>query len=193
MTLLDTNQFELFTTGNEKAFRSIFLHFQPQLHRFAAQLIKDVQAAEDIVSEVFLKVWHRHADFPSIPQLQAFLYTSVRNGCYNHLRNPRNAASISIELAAIRELPDLEDYYGFHQNDLLAEVFRHIEQLSPALRKVMLLKFKYGKDNGAIAAQLGITPSTVETHIRNGKQQLRKRLQNTAFIAVLLALFKLFP
>lgn len=71
----------------EAAFRRIFGIYYPRMRNFAMRFISDLDDAEDIVQDVFSKLWQRHAGLSYI-SLSSLLLTMTRNGCLNFLRHP---------------------------------------------------------------------------------------------------------
>src|SRR5262245_46422149 len=69
--------------GNRHAFNELFLTYYEKLVRFAAHVLNNAQVAEDVVADVFSNIWIRRGKLPGINKPEAYLYTSVRNACYD--------------------------------------------------------------------------------------------------------------
>ena len=66
-------------------FRLLFREYYDPLSKYAYSLVTDHDAAEDIVQEMFVRIWEKHQDIIQSPQVRAYLYRAVRNTCFNHL------------------------------------------------------------------------------------------------------------
>jgi RNA polymerase sigma-70 factor (ECF subfamily) len=71
--------------GNQLAISAIFHRFYAQLCLFADSFVKDQLVAEDIVSDVFIKLWNKANDFSSLTAIKAFLYISTKNASLNYI------------------------------------------------------------------------------------------------------------
>ena len=76
--------FDKIRGGNAKAFEYAFRKFSPRLEAFAQKYTNDTNEAEDIVQDVFLKLWERRELLDNI-SLTSFLFMMVRNSCLNYL------------------------------------------------------------------------------------------------------------
>lgn len=77
--------------GNELAFRQFYLHYFDRLLRFANTFVPTAEEAEEVVSDVFLKVWLRREQLTGIQNIPTYLYTAVRNTSLNYLERAQNA------------------------------------------------------------------------------------------------------
>ena len=66
-------------------FRELFLtHYDP-LCKYAFTFLKDKESSEDIVQDVFTRIWEKHREVISSSKIRAYLYTAVRNSSFTHL------------------------------------------------------------------------------------------------------------
>ena len=82
--------YEAIKNGDIKAFEALFREFYPSMCFVAMRFIGNEEAAEDIVQEAFIKLWEKRTTYNDIPCLKTFLYVSVKNLCFNHIRNKKN-------------------------------------------------------------------------------------------------------
>src|SRR3546814_6647272 len=100
-----------FQKGNHTAFTHVFdLHYR-SLCYYAAAILDDAGEVEDTVSEVFVKLWQRAADFNDLNSIKGFLYISTKNRCLDRLKQQkRQQASLSDYGYSLDELEDGEDH-----------------------------------------------------------------------------------
>jgi RNA polymerase sigma-70 factor (family 1) len=178
-----------FRRGKERAFELIFYKFYGGVCYFANNIVDDPHAAEDIVEEIFIKLWQLREDFKTFAAIKSFLYVSAKNGCLNHLRgnqiHERHHRII---------LPDLLDVES--QNILLGEIFeaevirelyQAIERLPDQPRRVLSLSLQ-GLPTDQIAEMMGLSEQTVRNTKVRGLEKLRKRLRGFPDALALLVL-----
>lgn len=146
-------------------FKLLFGEFYDPLSKYAYTLVADHDTAEDIVQDVFVRIWEKHQAVITQPQVRAYLYRAVRNTCFNHLGSQKRTqiASLSDEELAdadtiswsVDEEPD-EDVPNYRE--LLK---KGIEQLPDKCKEVFLLSRTGHLSNQEIADQLGISIKTV--------------------------------
>src|SRR4051812_35303939 len=71
--------------GSQPAFREMYVHFYQRLFRFAFAIVKIRELAEEIVEDVFVRLWQNHKDAHAIQNLRIYLYTATKNTALNYL------------------------------------------------------------------------------------------------------------
>lgn len=138
-------------------FKEVFKDFFASQVVFAGKIVKDEYIAEDIVQDVFLKLWKSNATYQNEISFKAYLYLSTRNKCIDFLRANTLKAS-NIELAM-----DIEEEANLV---LKEEAFRLLEkaiaQLAPQTKSIILLSME-GLSIQEISEKLDISVNTVKT------------------------------
>src|SRR5690606_28946210 len=80
--------------GVEDVFSRLFLHYQQSLLYLSKSIVGDLFVAEEIVSDVIVKLWLKRESFYSMISVKAFLYISVKNASINHVRSKKNLKTI---------------------------------------------------------------------------------------------------
>src|ERR1700749_2966694 len=83
------------TTG-EAAFEALYRHYFVRLFRFCFAIIHQKESAEEIVNDVFLKLWEKRTHLAAIGNLELYLYVSVKNRSLNYLRDHAGVQTIEI-------------------------------------------------------------------------------------------------
>ena len=162
-----------FQKGNPDAFTHVFdLHYR-SLCYFAGTILDDVGEVEDTVSEVFVKLWQKAADFDDLNSIKGFLYISTKNRCLDRLKQQkRQQASLGNYTYSLDSAEDGEDY-GVLEAEVLALVYEEVERLPAKAQSIFKLIFFDGLKTDEAAAQLGISVKTV----RNQKARAIQLLQ----------------
>src|SRR3982751_1954489 len=141
--------------GDEKAFRQLFDFYWQKIYAVALTLTKSPELSEEIVQDVFLKVWVKREQVATVNKFDDFLFVIARNHIYNQLRKKTMEQSFVEHL----EQHFLERSVLPDQSVLLKEtqqlIERAVEQLPPQQRAVYILSRMEGADYSTIAVQLG--------------------------------------
>jgi RNA polymerase sigma-70 factor (family 1) len=162
--------------GDERGFDQLFRHFYLHLVSFAVDLVKVRPVAEEIVSDVFVKVWQKKADILLIEKLKIFLFVAVRNQCYNYLRKHSlwNVTVSPDNVAILSNAYNPEEDMAFRE--LQHRLNQAVEQLPDQCKQVFKLVKEDGLKYKEVAVILGISPRTVETQLFRAVKKLRKVL-----------------
>lgn len=163
--------------NDQQSFTVIFTRYYADLVRFSTGITREPDASEEIVQDVFLKLWEQRASLDIHSSLKSFLLKSVQNRSIDYLRHIRisNAyASLILEHPVLLE-NDTENYILFSE---LEERFRQAmeripEQYAEVFRMSRLQPLNYEE----IASKLGISVRTVEVYISKAISLLRKELK----------------
>lgn len=163
------------TVNDEASFRQLFNHFYTGLVRFAMELAASKEAAEEVVSDVFIQLWKNRGQEERIQHLKTYLYTAVRNRCHNYHRDAYKhqwQALDDVPEPSADEIHPLLEYKEMKECINLA-----IASLSPQCRTIFRLVREEGFKYKEVAAILDISPRTVETQLVRATGRLRQALQ----------------
>lgn len=189
-----TNQLcQLAAKGDELAFGVIYERHWRKLYRFLYRMTKSKEIAEELLSDVFLKLWIGRELIAEINNMDAFLYMMAKRKSLDFLRlaSRDNALQsvISLELIAENtageELPDQVILTKEYKKILEAA----ISQLSSQRRKVFTLSRQQGMSHKEIALELNLSPKTVKRTISDALSSIRSYLKEHPDAGVLLWLF----
>ncbi len=170
--------------GDKQAFKLVFDQYFNALCSFGHRYISDQAIVEDTIQEVFISFWEKRKDFEHINAVKAFLYTSVRNKCLNHIKH--QSVIKKHEKSLVYEL---ESEHFFEANVIEEETFNQlyteIKNLPKAAQQIMLLAFN-GMKNQEIADELKISINTVKTQKKISYSTLKEKI-GPLFRAILLS------
>ena len=152
--------------GNEVAFKQVYHHFYKKLLQFAFVLTKNKEAAEELVEDVFIKIWKNKHNAGSIRNLKVYLYTATKNTCLNYLSSKANE-NISKPFHAINI--ELSDSICPEQLLIYQETFSKIksaiETLPPRCKMIFKLIREDGLKYKEVAEILNLSPHTVDAQM----------------------------
>lgn len=185
---LDDNKYltQALKSGKSKAYDFLIDLYYTKLCAYAHMLTRNQSLAEDIVQDVFVKLWsnRKHVNIQS--SLKAYLYKSVYNEFVN--QNKRKGQLIYLEKKHLEALSYVIDFEHEDFDILLKLLQDEIELLPKKCKQIFKLNKQEGLTHSEIANFLGISTKTVEGHMTKAFKTLNKRLGKTAvhFVFMLL-------
>lgn len=177
--------------GNEAAFEKIFKMYFKNLHAFAYTFTKDDVIAEEMVQNVFFKIWEKKDQLQIDDSLKAYLYKSVHNESLNHLKHLKIKTSFQIQYSGNMESSNQDASNQMMASELEDKIQKAINELPQQCRTIFQMsrfeQLKYQQ----IADQLNISIKTVENQMGKALKVLRLKLvEYLPFILHLLYLIR---
>lgn len=144
----------------------------PKLRAFAISLTRDVSRADDLVQDTILKAWTNIEKFDPATNLDAWLFTILRNTFYSSLRKTRREVQDSegVHAATLSVKPD-------HDGRLALKEFQHaFDKLSPEHREVLILVGASGFSCEEAAGMMGVAVGTVKSRASRARSRLAEML-----------------
>lgn len=175
--------------GNLRAFSELFDRYGKRLFHFSIGYLKSVENAEEIVQDVFLKIWNIREELLVDKSFESYLFTIAKNAILNTVRKSK---SEQVYRNYVKLHPDknvlLDDELDFNE---LEKAYRNaIEQLSPRRKEIFLLSKEKFLPNAEIAIKMNISIKTVENQMTSAIAEVRKNLRSLGFSAIFF--FELF-
>ena len=172
------------STRTEERYHKVYLEYASQLLRFAEKFVSPFYA-EDIVHDVFLKLWDRQVFLLPESELRRVLYVAVRNACIDHLRRlSQEQEYIDRRILQLR-LDELDFFEAsdklFMQKDLLDLLLKKVEELPERSREIFKLSYLEGLKTAEIAERLNLSTRTVENQLYRALLFLRKSSSHLYF------------
>lgn len=158
-------------------FETIYKKHYSLLCCLAYQYLKDRELAEEIVQELFQKVWEQSLFVGFEGSFAGYLVVSIKNSCINTIRRQKMIQTASSRI--------LEDWYQdsakndqpFSDMELKSLIKTTIEKMPSQRKKVFILSREIGMKYKEIAQYLGISEKTVEVHMGLALKFLRTELK----------------
>lgn len=168
-TLVDALQ-----SGNALAYSFLMDTFHQRLCVYAYGLTNDYDQAEDIVQNVFVRIWRRRDQLKATYSLKSFLYKSVYNEFIDQYRKRKKV--LALEKKHIDALSYTVEYEDDDMERLIALVKSEIQNLPPKCRETFLLSKVEGLSNMEIADYLNVSIKSVEAHMTKAFSLLRSKI-----------------
>lgn len=186
-TTTDINLFEEIKSGNRVSYETMFKQHYSPLVRFAKEFVKDLDAAEDLVQEVFVKIWERKGSIQISSSIKAYLYMAVRNHCLNQLKAEAKQTFMEDSLNNDIRLSTNSTENLSVSNELEQHIKQAIEKLPPRCALIFKLSRFEHKSYKEIAEILDLSVKTVENQMVKALQIMRTNL--APYLCVIIFLF----
>lgn len=158
------------------AFEQLFLVGFSPLRSFCKKLVHVNEVAEELVSEVFFKIWNNRKAIVIASSPKSYLYTAVRNISFDHLRKEKRYSLTNLD--NLVTVPC--DYFDPEKRSEFAELQERVDKAIAKLPKQCRLVFQMSRDQGLryseIAEKLNLSVKTIETQMGRALKSLRKSL-----------------
>jgi len=176
--------------GDYNAYTLLMNNYYKNLCGYANLFTKDPSKSEDIVQNVFVKLWVYRKKVDSNIPIKRYLHKSVYNEFIDQYR--KNKSVVSLEEKHLRTINTIIDDNSFNIEKLMTRVNNEIEKLPEKCKKVFILNKKEGLTHDEIAEYLQISKKTVEGHITRAFKILNQKLgKKIKSILIILFDFKL--
>ncbi|CAL1519501.1 RNA polymerase sigma-70 factor [Chitinophaga sp. MM2321] len=180
--------------GERVAFIQLYEQYAGELYRYIYLFIRSREDAEDILQNVFTKIWLKRDTLAGIRSLRSFLFRVTRNQVLNYFRSSKVKMRVHnlMTSADTREDADANELLQYKQYYEIAK--DAINKLPKRRQEVFRLNHESGLNTHEIAQQLNISTSAVKQHLYAASDFIREYLQKhgdlTVSLVIFLSLFK---
>ncbi len=184
--LNDDELVSLLKEGNRDAFTEIYNRYHWLLHTHSYKWMRNREEAKDIIHELFSTIWLKHDSLSFEPNLQAYLYASVRNRIFNLLSRKRTESTYITSLTDFIGKGECITDYLVRENQLKAIIEKEVATMPKKMRAVFELSRNKNLSHKQIAVELDISEQTVRKHVQHALRVLRLKLGLFTFLYFLI-------
>ena len=178
--------------GDAQNMELLFRRLYPQLCAFANKFLQDLDESEEVVQEVFYKIWKNRSNLDENQSIKSYLFTSVKNSCFSFLEHnkvkDKYAAILALTYSEVKTSSQVHENYI--ANELEKDFSVALEKLPPDCRRIFELSRFEGLKYHEIAERLNISIKTVETQMSRALGKIRVQLKDYLVMIILLHLFR---
>lgn len=175
--LIDVQLIDRLKENDEAALSIIYKKYWQPLYISAFNILKDKQVCEDIIQELFIKLWNNRHEIEITISLKAYLYASIRYGVYRQIR--LGAVRTEIYDNLLERLHSPAAYGNIEYKELIVQVNTVVNKLPEKCKEVYKLSREEHLSHKQIAERLNISTKTVENHLTKALHHLRTSLSAT--------------
>ena len=175
--------------GDEYAFEQLYLTYSPKIYSKILQLVKQTEVAEEILQDVFVKIWEKRETLDNQKSFKSFLYTIAKNLVVDLFRR----AALDRQMLEKFIIDHTELYYPLDNLDdpgseSKAILQKALDTLPPQRKKIYTLIKLEGNSYHEVAELMGISTSTINDHVVKATKSLKAHFdKNDVLLVALLA------
>ncbi|MCY4778419.1 sigma-70 family RNA polymerase sigma factor [Sphingobacterium sp. UT-1RO-CII-1] len=174
---------KMLNEGNEEALITIFRNYNRPLLYFVMQYVKREEVAEEIVADIFIKVWQLRDNFNNTDNLRSFIYISAKNASLNYLRSSYvKQETVPVDLCEELLYEDEDVLKKIVRTELIARIYADIDKLPQKQREVFVLTYIEDLDAIEISERLGMTLNAVYANRSRAISELKNRFQLSDYL-----------
>lgn len=176
---------EKLKNGDSFAFEVLFYKYRGKIKGFAARIVPSQIDPDEIVQEVFVRVWLKKESVDPEKNFESYLFSITKNLVLDHLKSAVNRRLYFVKEHFQQDLVTEEDSDFKLAGNSEEKMMYLIGQIPERRRKIFCLSRFDGLTYKQIAKQLNITENTVDSQIRNALSFLRKEFRKMALLLFL--------
>ena len=156
-------------------FEKLAISVKDKLYRFALRITGDSVEAEDVVQEVFIKVWNLRDDMVEVQNHEAYCMTLTRNLSLDKIKSKHRR---TVEIGDALQISDYNStpYEAIEKNDALSRIKKWMNELPEKQRLTMHLRDIEGLTYDEIAENLEISMAQVKVNLHRARQFIREKM-----------------
>jgi RNA polymerase sigma-70 factor (family 1) len=180
-------------SGDEVAYRAFFEAYQPKLNIYIFKMVKSKEITEELVLDIFLKIWVKKGIFLEVQDMNAFLYRMAVNKALDFLRTASNERNVRRALSQKMYTMNAHiTHDGCSEKEYEQQLKRCLQHLPDQQRLILNLSRSGGLSNDEIAAQLNLSKYTVKNHIVAALKTLRHLIRTGRLILLISCLMSFY-
>lgn len=171
--------------GEKTAFQEIFERYAPRIYQFSLSYLKSKADAEELVQDVFLKIWEKREMLDVSKNIKAFIFKVAVNTIYDFIRRKNIENAFSDFARANFETVSDNTWHTVIYDEMTANLKELVAKLPDQQQKIFQLSREEGLTSEEIAAKLNLSKRTVENHLYRAISFLKENFKRDSFISVL--------
>ena len=186
LTLSDTEEIISRLKNEDKSVVDVlFAYYYPRLYHFSKSILKLENEIDDILQEVFVKIWLNRQKIGNPETFNAYIYTITKNEVLSHLRNNLRDHTFRDHLFLHAVAEEYQSSTPLEYEEIKTGIDKIVANLPDKRRRVFILSRTEGLSNKEIAHQLNISEKTVEDHITHAIRQIKNSMKEVGIFSLL--------
>ena len=158
-------------------FKQLLLPLYPRLHRVALRLLGNVEDAEDMVQEVYMKLWSKRDALPEVKDVEAYCVTLTKNMCVDRLRLAE-VEEVDVETMTLPIAATDDVARRIEERDTVEHVKAFVVTLPENQQRVITLRYMEERSFEEIEQMTGLTAVNVRALLSRARKAIRERFKS---------------
>ncbi len=170
---------------DKTAVDDLFAFYYPRLYQFSKSILKMESEIEDVLQEVFLKIWLNRHKINHAETFNAYIYTITKHEVLNLIRSKLKDHNFREQLYLYAVAEEYQFQSKLEFEEIKSGIDRIVSNLPEKRQQIFILSRTNGLSNKEIAQQLGISEKTVEDHITHAIRKIKSSLKEMGILSLL--------
>jgi RNA polymerase sigma-70 factor (ECF subfamily) len=170
---------------DKSAVDELFSYYYPRLYHFSKSILKIENEIDDILQEVFVKIWLNRQKIGNAETFNAYIFTITKNEVLNLIRNNLKDQTFKDELYLRTVAEEYQTQNLIEFDEIKMGIDKIVTSLPEKRQQVFILSRTEGLSNKEIAQQLNISEKTVEDHITHAIKYIKNSMKEMGIISLL--------
>lgn len=172
------------------SFEQVFRTYYSGLKAYAQKILQDPIQAEEVVQEVFFKLWEKRKEVAIDTSLKSYLFRAVHNHCLNIFKHEKVRENYRSHVESHKEEFELDESDTMIATDVKEKILEGIALLPEQCARVFRMNRLEGYKYREIAEELGISQKTVEAQMSKAMRRMREHLKDHLMLWLLILLMR---
>lgn len=163
----------LIASGDRRAFEWLYKNYCKKIFEYSLLIVNDRTAAEDIVQDIFVKIWIKRSMLTSVGNFNSWLYTMVRNHIldgFDRKKTQQQYIEHKLSSGESNECPHMLHF----KREVKGLVQQAVKKLPPQQQLIFMMQREQGMKRSEVASVLRLSPNTVKNHDQRTTRFIRE-------------------
>jgi len=186
LTIVDTEEIIRRLKRDDKvALDELFGYYYPRLYQFSKSILKIDNEIDDILQEVFVKIWLNRQKIGNAETFNAYIFTITKNEVLNLIRKNLRDHTFRDQLFLRSVAEEYQPENQLEFEEIKAGIDQIVAKLPEKRQQIFILSRTNGLSNKEISAQLNISEKTIEDHITHAIKQIKRSMKEMGILSIL--------
>jgi len=163
----------------------LFGYYYPRLYQFSKSILKIDNEIDDILQDVFVKIWLNRQKIGNAETFNAYIFTITKNGVLNLIRKNLRDHTFRDQLFLRSVAEEYQPENQLEFEEIKAGIDQIVAKLPEKRQQIFILSRTDGLSNKEISQQLNISEKTVEDHITHAIKQIKRSMKEMGILSIL--------
>jgi len=185
---LESTDSSTYNLKDKAGFEQVFRMYYSGLKSYANKMLKDDDQADEVVQEIFFKLWEKRNEVAIGTSLKSYLFRSVHNTCLNLFKHQKVRDNYKTHVESRPDEWQWDESDSMVATDIKEKILEGISLLPEQCGRIFRMNRLEGYKYREIAEELGISPKTVEGQMSKALRRMREHLKDYIPLCLLLYL-----
>lgn len=186
LTISDTEEIiRRLKSDDKSALDDLFGYYYPRLYQFSKSILKIENEIDDILQEVFVKIWLNRQKIGNAETFNAYIFTVTKNELLNLIRKRLRDQTFRDQLFLRSVAEEYQPENQLEFEEIKAGIDQIVAKLPEKRRQIFILSRTDGLSNKEISQKLNISEKTVEDHITHAIKQIKRSMKEMGILSIL--------